>query len=140
MIIVFERASSRGPLAMGARNWFAEHGPPDLQPLPLGYSEREALKDGHTARHILAWYSRSLADLRYDFQKHPSFYDYACGVMASRHTLRWIAENPELQKRFPPRPLEWLDDSFYWRPPKRPRGRPRRATKDQHGSGSALTV
>ena len=31
-----------GRRARSARKWFADNGPPDLQPLPLGYNEREA--------------------------------------------------------------------------------------------------
>jgi hypothetical protein len=105
-----------GPEAEAARKWFAEHGPADLQPLPLGYGERERLKDG-SARHIIAWYARSLAELKYDFLKHPSFYDYACGVMASdmASEIRVIV-TAELLKRFPPRPLPGLDRHFYWKP------------------------
>ena len=110
-----------GQRAKAAREWFAKHGPPDMQPLPLGYDEREALKDGGL-RHILAWYARSLAELKYDVLQHPSFYDYACGVMALK-PLRCISENPELLKRFPPRPLEGLDSGMYWTPPKRVRSR-----------------
>ena len=50
--------SPLGKRAKAARQWYAEHGPADLQPLPLGYAERERLKDG-SARHILAHYARS---------------------------------------------------------------------------------
>ena len=38
--------SPRGRRAKAARKWFAENGPADLQPLPLGYWERETLKAG----------------------------------------------------------------------------------------------
>ena len=109
--------SPLGKRAKAARQWYAEHGPADLQPLPLGYAERERLKDG-SARHSLAHYARSLADQKYDTERHPSFYDYACGWMASPVTQnRSAAKSPELRKRFPPRPLEGLDSHLYWRPP-----------------------
>ena len=134
--------SPRGSRAKAARTWFAEHGPSDMQPLPLGYNEREALKDG-SPKHILAWYARSLADLKYDFLKHPTFYDYACGVMASpKSTFPCIAENVELLKRFPPRSLDGLDSNLHWSPPK-PRaqtkvsGRRRPAPKNRHQSSIA---
>lgn len=111
--------SPLGKRARMARKWFAKHGPPDMQPLPLGYAEREHLKDG-SPQHILAWYARSLADLNYDVLQHPSFYDYACGVMASpKSTFPCIAKNAELLKRFPPRPLDGLDSHLYWKPSKR---------------------
>jgi len=67
-----------------------------MQRLPLGYSEREALKDGGP-RHILAWYARSLAKQSYDVLAHPSFHEYACGVMAlPKSTFPCISENAEL--------------------------------------------
>jgi hypothetical protein len=110
--------SPDGPRAKAARKWFAVHGPADLQPLPLGYSERERLKD-RSVRHILAWYARSLAELKYNFLSHPSFYDYACGVMALEMSFEipLIRQTAELLKRFPPRPLPGLNESFYWSPP-----------------------
>jgi hypothetical protein len=103
--------------ALLAREWFREHGPADLQPLPLGYWERETLKAGG-APHILAWYARSLADLKYDVLKHPSFHNYACGVMASDFGWDTVKHDIELQKRFTPRHLDGLGPGLYWLPPK----------------------
>jgi hypothetical protein len=108
-----------GGRAEAARKWFTEHGPPDMQPLPLGYAEREALKDG-SLKHILALFARSLADQNYDVEKHPSFYDYVCGVMASSCSYAQMFQNPELLQRFPPRLLEGLDAHLYWKLPKSP--------------------
>ena len=110
--------SPRGRRAKAARKWFAEHGPADLQPLPLGYSEREALKDG-SVWHIVALYARSLAELKYDVLKHPSFHDFACGTMISEFQgLDSMKKNPELLKRFPPRHLDGLGPGLYWLLPK----------------------
>jgi hypothetical protein len=106
----------RGRRARSARKWFADNGPADLQPLPLGYNERERLKGGG-ALHILAWYARSLACRNYDVLEHPSFEDYACGVMASEHAPHFIKEE-QLLKRFVPRPLDGLGHDLCWRPPK----------------------
>jgi hypothetical protein len=102
-------------LALAAREWFAKHGPPDAPPLPLSYDEREGLKRGDLG-HLVALYARSLAAQDYDVEKHPSFHDYACGVMASG--LR-PSHNEELCERFPPRPLDGLDNGLYWSPPRR---------------------
>lgn len=110
--------SARGPRAKRARQWFAENGPPDLQPLPLGYAEREAIKRGGP-KHILAWYARSLADQKYDFLAHPSFHDYARGVMASDLTPDFIKNNEELRRRFPPRSLHGLGPGLEWFRPKK---------------------
>src|ERR1035441_5341243 len=99
------KQNPRGRRALAARKWFELHGPPDLPPLPLGYDEREALKRGGVS-HIFAWYACSVACQDYAIKKHPSFYDYACGVMASEHAPDFIKKDEELQRRFPPRPLD----------------------------------
>jgi hypothetical protein len=98
----------------------ADNGPPDLQPLPLGYNERERFKHGGVD-HILAWYARSLDCRNYDALAHPAFEDYARGVMASDHAPDFIKKDEELQKRFPPRPLQWLNNALVWERPARTR-------------------
>src|SRR5262245_18867833 len=103
--------------ALAAREWFYENGPEDLQPLPLSYGEREALKS-KGASHIRAWYARSLECRDYDVSEHPPFDDYARGVMASEHAPEFITENEELRQRFPPRPLKGLGPGLYWKPSK----------------------
>jgi hypothetical protein len=109
--------------AVLAQRWFAKNGPADLQPLPLGYDERESLKSGG-APHILAWYARSLDNLDYDVVEHPSFHDYACGVMVCEFAPPFITQDPELQRRFPPRQLDGLGGSLYWEPPENHQQRP----------------
>jgi hypothetical protein len=102
--------------ALAAREWFYENGPSDAQPLPLGYVEREALKRGGVL-HVLAYYARSLECRGYDVLEHPTFDDYARGVMASDETPDFIKEE-KLLKRFPPRPLDGLGSGLIWKPPK----------------------
>lgn len=102
--------------ALLAREWFAENGPADAQPLPLSHNEREALKVGGL-KHIIAWFARSLEGLDWKYWEHPSFEDYACGVMASDKTPYFITNNEELRRRFPPRPLSGLGSGLYWKPP-----------------------
>ena len=68
--------------ALAAREWFKQHGPPGAPVFPIGYAEREELKMGGLP-HIIAWYARSLAARKYNFEEHPSFDEYASGVMAS---------------------------------------------------------
>jgi hypothetical protein len=113
-------------LALRARDWFARTAPQDAPPLPLSYWERENLKRGGLP-HIVAWFARSLATRDYAYDEHPSFNDYACGVMASPHTYEPIREDEELRRRFPPRPLDVLDNGLYWDPPKSPGRRKRRS-------------
>ena len=108
----------RGRRARFARKWFALNSPPDAPPLPLGYDEREDLKVGGL-KHLVAWHSCSLACLDYAVWDHPSFHDYACGVMASEYAPYYIKKDEELQRRFPPRPLTGLGPALVWEPPAR---------------------
>ena len=101
--------------ALLAREWFAIHGPADAPPLPLSMGDREALKGGRLP-HIVAWYARSLEGRKYNLEEHPSFFDYACGVMASEHAPDFIKKE-QLLKRFPPRVLPGLGPGLYWQPP-----------------------
>ena len=125
MLIVTDNDPT-GPAALAARKWLADNGPPDLKPLPLGYNEREALKYGGID-HILAWFARSLDCRHYDFAAHPSFDEYARGVMASEFCPYFIKDDETLQKRFPPRRLEWLNNAMVWEPPARTRKSCRRS-------------
>jgi hypothetical protein len=110
------------PQAQAAREWFAIHGPADAPPLPLTYAEREDLKRGGVT-HLIAWYARSLADQDYDVKKHPSFFDYACGVMASQHAPWFIKKDQALHRRFPARSLPGLTPNLDWEPVKKKRRR-----------------
>jgi hypothetical protein len=103
--------------ALLAQQLFALIGPPDAPPLPLSRDEREKPKRGGLP-HILAWFARSLASRNFDLMKHPSFEDYARGVMASKHAPGFITRDQQLQKRFPPRQLAGLVEGLYWDPPK----------------------
>jgi hypothetical protein len=105
----------RARAALLAREWFAIHGPADAPPLPLSMGERESLKGGGLP-HIVAWYARSLWCRNYDVEEHPSFFDYACGVMASEHAPDFIKKE-QLLKRFPPRVLPGLGPGLCWQPP-----------------------
>jgi hypothetical protein len=104
--------------ALVALDWFANNGPADAQPLPVSHHEREVLKSGGIL-HILAWYARSLEALGYDVKRHPSFEDYACGVMARPETPDFILNDPVLRRRFPPRHLVGLGAETLWRAPLR---------------------
>jgi hypothetical protein len=99
--------------ALRARDWFATNGPADAPPLPLSYGDREDLKHGGID-HLVALYARSLETAEYDFVTHPSFHDYACGVHASG-LFSW--GNEELERRYPAKALDGLDNGLIWRTP-----------------------
>ncbi len=108
----------RGLRARMAREHFASNGPPDAQPLPLGYAEREDMKIGGLST-IVALYARSLAAQDYDVKEHPSFFDYTCGLMASEFIGGYyrMQKNEGLRNRFPPRVLPGLGPGLCWQPP-----------------------
>ena len=111
-----ERMKETAVRALLARERFALHGPPDAPLLPISHNEREDLKVGGL-KHLMAWFARSLEGLDWKFCEHPSFDDYARGVMASDHAPDFIKKDKELQRRFPPRPLSGLGSGLYWEPP-----------------------
>jgi hypothetical protein len=100
--------------ALQARKRFAGEAPPDAPAFPVSYGERESLKRGGLP-HIVAWYARSLEALDYNFDGHPSFEDYARGVMASPYAPVFIKQDAELKRRFPPQPLDHLGSGLIWR-------------------------
>ena len=104
-----------------ARQHFAQHGPLDGPPLPLGYCERETIKGKSPLNTMVGLYARSWQGCRYDPDLHPSFDDYACGVMASEYN-GWpgLATDPEMLRRFPPRKLVGLGPGLIYELPKPP--------------------
>lgn len=103
--------------ALLAREHFALHGPADALPLPLSHAEREDVKQMGGVHTLVGLFARSLEGLDYDLERHPSLFEYACGVMASEHNGCSMLENDEgLRKRFPPRHLAGLRPGLYWKP------------------------
>jgi hypothetical protein len=107
-----KRAAGR---ALMAREWFAVTAPPDAPPLPLSYGELQNLKAGGLP-HLVAWYAQSLQARNYEFWRHPSFEDYARGVLASTYAPDFIRSNQHLRQRFAPTPLNGLGPGLVWHP------------------------
>jgi hypothetical protein len=104
--------------ALRAREWFAVNGPSDAPPLPLSYNDVEDYRKARGLMGIVGFFGRSLEANEYDIHRHPSFEDFACGLMAINTGL-WGIENDEvLKRRFPPRPLVGMTPGAYWAPPK----------------------
>jgi hypothetical protein len=102
--------------ALRARAWFAENAPADAPQLPLSRAERAKLERGGLP-HLVAWYAESLAsDCRYKYWEHPSFEDYARGVLASPYCHEHIKQDSQLRERFPPKPLHGLGPGRIWVP------------------------
>jgi len=104
--------------ALLAREWLLQNGPPDAPPLPLHDYEIQAMKRGGNVRYMFGYYAQSVCGLDYKVEKHPSFDDYARGVMALESAPWFFKEDEELHKRFPPHPLSGLNPStLSWKPP-----------------------
>jgi hypothetical protein len=107
--------------ALRAREWFAVNGPPDAPPLPLTQNDVEDYRNARGLTGLVGFYARSLyrqgcGRQRYDVHTHPSFYDFACGLMAINTGLWRIEKDQSLQNRFPPRRLKGMTRSAYWDP------------------------
>jgi hypothetical protein len=105
-------------VALLAREWFAVNGPSDAPPLPLHVHDRDRYRDARGLKGVVGFYARSLSRQDYDVRKHPSFDDFARGLMAlAVEKGLWNLEKDEaLMRRFPPRPLEGMTSAF-WDPP-----------------------
>ena len=112
-------------LPLLAREWFAVYGPRDAPPLPLAHEDVEDHRRAGGLAAIVGFFARSLSRQgygrqSYDVCNHPSFDDFACGLMArAMDSGLWDLEKDEqLKRRFPPRPLAGMTPGAYWAPPK----------------------
>jgi len=87
---------------------------------PFHIPSAKTLKLGLPFNKIIALYARSLEGQNYDVKEHPSFFDYACGLMASDFIggYDYMQRDEQLRKRFPPRTLEGLGPGLIWQPPR----------------------
>ena len=63
---------------------------------------------------VVGYYARSLSRMDYDVHKHPSFDDFACGLMAITTGRQGIDTDANLKRRFPPRPLAGMAEAGFW--------------------------
>ena len=113
---MIERQKELACRAIRGREVFARTAPSDAPQLPLSYKERERLDTG---RHgslaiIVAGYAESVWFRKYDMDVHPTFEEYARGIMASPYAPIGIKQDAELRRRFPPRPLPGLGPYLIW--------------------------
>jgi hypothetical protein len=111
--------------ALYARAGFAATGPRGAPSLPLSYEEMEDYRNAGGLKALVGFYARSLSRggygrRSYDVGNHPSFHDFACGLMAMAEASGlWELEGvAALKRRFRPRPLPGMTPGAYWAPPK----------------------
>jgi hypothetical protein len=99
--------------AYEARARFALDGPAWAQPLPLG-TECNAFFRARGAMHLLGLYALSLELTGFDYQGHPKFHEFGCGVMANEAAPAHVRDDPELREEFPAKPLPGLGGRLIW--------------------------
>jgi hypothetical protein len=112
-------------LALSACEWFAANGPGGAPPLPLSHDDVEDYRNARGLKGIVGFYARSLSRegygrQSYDVANHPSFEDFARGLMAVAVSsgLWGLERDKALLRRFPPRPLPGMTPGAYWATPK----------------------
>jgi hypothetical protein len=112
-------------LALFVREWFTANGPGDAPQLPLAHDDIENYRNARGLKGIVGFYARSLSRQGYGRQSydvcyHPSFKDFARGLMALAVSrgLWGLEEDAQLMRRFPPRKLPGMTPGAYWAPPK----------------------
>jgi hypothetical protein len=103
--------------ALLAREWFCRCGPPDAPLLPLADYEHDRYKYSTPLKHLVSDFEKSLWANKYDVHNHPSFEDFARGVMASEYGNPFVKKSRKLRKRYPPRDLPGIELGPIWRPP-----------------------
>jgi hypothetical protein len=76
------------------------------------------LLDENSRINLVGRFGWSWLLLKWD-RAHPSFHDYACGLMAYEHAphYAYLRDDPELQQEFPPKPLAGIDKGLHWNSP-----------------------
>ncbi len=104
-------------LALLARAHFSLTSPSDVPALPLSHDDIEHMRASGGLSAVVGFCARSLALRHWDIGKHPSFMDFACGLMASNSGSWNLEKDEQLQRRFPARRLEGMGPDLNWRPP-----------------------
>ena len=105
-------------LLLLAREKFALIGPADAPLLPLSEEEVDDYRNARGLVGVVGFFARSLSIRDYDFAKHPTFNDFARGLMATNTGMWGIEKDKAMRNRFPPRPLTGMTPGAYWAPPK----------------------
>ena len=111
-----KRAAER---ALLAQDWFAVHGPRNAPPLPLIAWEWDEMRYGCTGglETLIGFYARSLSFRDWMVHSHPSFKDFARGLMVFPDIRMRAGQDPLVLRRYPSRPLTGMADGAFWEPP-----------------------
>jgi hypothetical protein len=111
-----------GEKALLARDWFEAQRPPDAPELPLGLRNCIDLRDEaiiaeNWIAYVVSRFGESIAHRGYRTEGHPLFEEFARGLMASDMWPDEMHKDPDLLRRYPPKPLPGLKHGI-WSPPK----------------------
>lgn len=95
--------------ALVAHLWFATQKPADAPDLPLDRCTRAALDREDGLSYLVAAFGYSLNYRDFFIGGHPDFGTFARGVMASARTREVVRNDPDLRRRYPPKPLKGLE-------------------------------
>jgi hypothetical protein len=99
--------------ALVERKRFEELKPSWAPALPINKADCEKLKyDVSPKLNLVGYYGSSRAAS--EWNEHPSFLHYGCGLLAYEHAPPHLRAAPELLEEFPPRRLEGLDRFLCW--------------------------
>jgi hypothetical protein len=104
--------------ALLAQEWFAVYGPPNAPLLPLLPWDWDGMRYGSTGGlpTLIGFYARSLSFQDWRVQNHPSFEDFARGVMVFPNIRERAGQDPLVTTRYPPRSLVGMHDGAFWEP------------------------
>jgi hypothetical protein len=108
--------------ALLAQEWFALDGPANAPALPVTQMGWEDMRHDHECglNPLIGFYSRSLSFRDWQVHNHPSFEDFARGLLANDNGHWDLPQRvgPAVLKRYPPRALAGMTPHGYWAPPK----------------------
>ena len=104
--------------ALLAQEWFAVFGPADAPVLPLLPWDYDSLRYGTIGlTPLVGFYARSLSFRDWQVHDHPSFEDFASGLMVFPNISTRVAQDSPLAERYPPRALAGMHAGAFWEPP-----------------------
>jgi hypothetical protein len=103
--------------ALLAQAWLASQMPDGLT-LPVHPDEIEDMRWKGGVRSVVGFFARSALSRSYNFVEHPSFDEFARGLMACVYAPDLVRDDEDLRRRFPPKLLNGLGPGCRWLPPK----------------------
>jgi hypothetical protein len=111
----------KGNMALEARDWFETQRPADAPELPLGLRNcidvrDEAIIKSDWIAYLVSRFGESIARHEYRTEGHPLFEEFARGLMASDMWPDEMHKDPDLLRRYPPKPLPGLRHGVWSQP------------------------